>query len=202
MLSCHSGAMQSIEPGSLEIPQCAIAHLRSGPSDHPGMTNSTNRVAPPPTPGGGVIRFGAARHLCKGEAFRRAELCRYFDLADRRLRQHARRTLRNCGSRQRDIGEPFVLERQLRGLDLLVRARALQALGEMAPVRRLQRAFAVMRAGGGDMCTHCNQPLTQRDDAGIAGRRAGFDHEQRVARFSHISSVSARRSPSPISPIM
>src|SRR5712691_1832221 len=24
---------------NLEIPQCAIAHLRSGPSDHPGMTN-------------------------------------------------------------------------------------------------------------------------------------------------------------------
>src|SRR5665647_1957138 len=23
---------------NLEIPQCAIAHLRSGPSDHPGMT--------------------------------------------------------------------------------------------------------------------------------------------------------------------
>src|ERR1017187_10220900 len=24
--------------GNLEIPRCAIAHLRSGPSDHPGMT--------------------------------------------------------------------------------------------------------------------------------------------------------------------
>jgi hypothetical protein len=23
---------------NLEIPRCAIAHLRSGPSDHPGMT--------------------------------------------------------------------------------------------------------------------------------------------------------------------
>ena len=26
---------------NLEIPRCAIAHLRSGPSDHPGMTNLT-----------------------------------------------------------------------------------------------------------------------------------------------------------------
>src|SRR6266446_3972920 len=25
---------------NLEIPRCAIAHLRSGPSDHPGMTES------------------------------------------------------------------------------------------------------------------------------------------------------------------
>src|ERR1700675_3405187 len=25
---------------NLEIPRCAIAHLRSGPSDHPGMTGS------------------------------------------------------------------------------------------------------------------------------------------------------------------
>ncbi len=28
---------------NLEIPRCAIAHLRSGPSDHPGMTQSINR---------------------------------------------------------------------------------------------------------------------------------------------------------------
>ena len=56
----------------------------------------------------------------------------------------------NRRARQRDISEFLVLERQLRALDLLVRAGALQALGEMAPVRRLKRAFAVMRAGRGD----------------------------------------------------
>src|SRR5437588_12846249 len=32
--------MRSIEPRNLEIPRCAIAHLRSGPSDHPGMTKN------------------------------------------------------------------------------------------------------------------------------------------------------------------
>ncbi len=53
----------------------------------------------------------------------------------------------------------------------------------MAPVGRLQRAFAVMRAGRGDMRPQRDQPLTQRDDPGIAGRRARFDHEQRVAGF-------------------
>jgi hypothetical protein len=30
---------------NLEIPRCAIAHLRSGPSDHPGMTESQLSVA-------------------------------------------------------------------------------------------------------------------------------------------------------------
>src|SRR5205814_7269442 len=29
-------------PENLEIPRCAIAHLRSGPSDHPGMTESVS----------------------------------------------------------------------------------------------------------------------------------------------------------------
>src|ERR1700712_816506 len=27
---------------NLELPRCAIAHLRSGPSDHPGMTTTTS----------------------------------------------------------------------------------------------------------------------------------------------------------------
>src|SRR6266849_171366 len=46
----HSGAMPTgprkarpddrlrIEPGISRFPRCAIAHLRSGPADHPGMT--------------------------------------------------------------------------------------------------------------------------------------------------------------------
>jgi hypothetical protein len=34
---CHSGAHEA-RTRNLEIPRCAIAHLRSGPSDHPGMT--------------------------------------------------------------------------------------------------------------------------------------------------------------------
>src|SRR5437868_11569584 len=32
---------------NLEIPRCAIAHLRSGPSDHPGMTTKGRRCAGP-----------------------------------------------------------------------------------------------------------------------------------------------------------
>jgi len=27
---------------NLELPRCAIAHLRSGPADHPGMTTETS----------------------------------------------------------------------------------------------------------------------------------------------------------------
>src|SRR5919198_2331333 len=30
--------VRNCAPENLEIPRCAIAHLRSGPSDHPGMT--------------------------------------------------------------------------------------------------------------------------------------------------------------------
>jgi hypothetical protein len=30
--------VRNCAPGSLEIPRCAIAHLGSGPADHPGMT--------------------------------------------------------------------------------------------------------------------------------------------------------------------
>src|ERR1700727_750188 len=31
--------MCSCTSGNLEIPRCAVAHLGSGPSDHPGMTS-------------------------------------------------------------------------------------------------------------------------------------------------------------------
>src|SRR5262249_23719444 len=49
----HSGASRSDElwsapcaPENLEIPRCAIAHPRSGPSDHPGMTPSSEQRTP------------------------------------------------------------------------------------------------------------------------------------------------------------
>ena len=64
-------------------------------------------------------------------------------------------------ARQRDIGKTFILERQLRALDVFVRARALQALRKVAPVGRLQRACAVMRAGGDDMRADGDQLLAQ-----------------------------------------
>src|SRR5712664_243034 len=34
----HRTGMCDCTSENLEIPRCAIAHLRSGPSDHPGMT--------------------------------------------------------------------------------------------------------------------------------------------------------------------
>src|SRR5712691_171431 len=34
----HRTMVRNCAPENLEIPRCAIAHLRSGPSDHPGMT--------------------------------------------------------------------------------------------------------------------------------------------------------------------
>src|ERR1700738_4601225 len=40
---CHSGARKA-RTRNLEIPRCAIAHLRSGPSDHPGMTELPLKV--------------------------------------------------------------------------------------------------------------------------------------------------------------
>src|SRR6266702_2333224 len=43
----HSGAMRQHRTRNLEIPRCAIAHLRSGPSDHPGMTARTKLRARP-----------------------------------------------------------------------------------------------------------------------------------------------------------
>src|SRR6266403_5426204 len=47
--SSFRGAAQQ-RTRNLEIPRCAIAHLRSGPTDHPGMTASIlrgkNAVAP------------------------------------------------------------------------------------------------------------------------------------------------------------
>src|SRR5258708_10723380 len=36
----HRTTMCNCTSENLEIPRCAVAHLRSGPSDHPGMTES------------------------------------------------------------------------------------------------------------------------------------------------------------------
>ena len=50
----HSGAMRSIEPGISRFPDAQFAHLKSGPSDHPGMTGESDYAAIlrlPPTPG-------------------------------------------------------------------------------------------------------------------------------------------------------
>ena len=106
-----------------------------------------HRVAPSPAPGAGVIRLGAARHFCDGETVRRAELRGHFHLADIGLRQHAGGTRfdrRAASARHRRISRP---RRKLGGLDLPVRARARQALGEMAPVRR----------DAADSCASCGQ---------------------------------------------
>src|ERR1700680_3128963 len=56
---------------NLEIPRCAIAHLRSGPSDHPGMTEETPCVVgkicscsrPHPCP-----CLAGRRHSCGGRS--------------------------------------------------------------------------------------------------------------------------------------
>jgi hypothetical protein len=54
-----------------------------------------HRIAPSPTPGGGVIGLGASRYPGEDEPPCRAELCRHLDLADDRLRQYPRRTPRD-----------------------------------------------------------------------------------------------------------
>src|SRR5438045_7227182 len=38
----HRTTMRNCASENLEIPRCAVAHLRSGPSDHPGMTPMAN----------------------------------------------------------------------------------------------------------------------------------------------------------------
>src|SRR5436309_1058555 len=111
------------------------------------MTRSIHRIPPPPAPGAGIVRLGAAGRLYQSETIRGTELCGYFDLGGDRLRQHPRTSRCTRRARQRDIGEFFVLERQFDALDLFMRARTLQALGEVAPVRRGERTLAVMRAG-------------------------------------------------------
>src|ERR1700682_6330801 len=124
---------------------------RRAPNLIPSRSGSAlpgHRIAPSPPPGGAVVAFGASRYPCDDEPLGRIELRRHFDLVDIRLRQHPRWTSRDRRARQRDIAEFFVLEWKLRSLDLLMRARARQALREMTPVRRRQRARAVLRAGG------------------------------------------------------
>lgn len=124
-----------------------------------GLVFRHHGVAPAPAPGAGVIRFGAAGHFCDDESIRRAEFGRHLDLADDGLRQHAGGTCRDWGPRQRHIAEFFVLEGKLGFLDPLVRARPGQPLREVAPVGRLNRAFAVVRAGGCDMRARRDQLL-------------------------------------------
>jgi hypothetical protein len=53
--------VRNCAPENLEIPRCAIAHLRSGPSDHPGMTAEEKKGARGP---GGQVE---PRALCKEE---------------------------------------------------------------------------------------------------------------------------------------
>ena len=123
-----------------------------------------------------------AAALCDFEAVRRAKLrasprpCRPQAAPARGRDARADRR-----ARQRDIGEFFVLERHLGALDLLVRARARQALGEVAPVGRGKRTWAVMRAGRCDMRAGAISCCAQRDDPRVARRRAGLDDQQRVA---------------------
>src|SRR5947207_4950300 len=56
----HSGAMRKHRTRNLEIPRCAIAHLRSGPSDHPGMTAPFRGSAPSMTTLFTILFDGAA----------------------------------------------------------------------------------------------------------------------------------------------
>src|SRR5580700_905418 len=112
-----------------------------------GLTFIHYRIAPAPTPGARIGRFVAVRHFFASETVRCAERCRHFGFAEVRLRQHARAAKRDRRSRQRDIGKFLVLEGKLDALDLLVRARAHQALGEVTPVRCDERTWTVVRAG-------------------------------------------------------
>src|SRR5205823_517148 len=50
---------------NLEIPRCAIAHLRSGPSDHPGMTETpmTRIIAPFLLAFAGLVLFGQGVYI-------------------------------------------------------------------------------------------------------------------------------------------
>src|SRR6476619_6551611 len=63
---------------NLEIRRCAIAHLRSGPSDHPGMTTSVRREAVQQSVAAGALEVvlraatvGAARGMRRVPRLRR-----------------------------------------------------------------------------------------------------------------------------------
>src|SRR5438876_6811585 len=105
------------------------------------------------------------------------------DLGDNRLRNHAGGMPRGRPARQRHIAEFFVLKGKFCGFELLMHPRPRQALGEMTPVRRCERTFAIVRAGGCDMRAGGDQLSPQRDDPAIARGRTGLDDQQRVVGF-------------------
>lgn len=59
-------------------------------------------------------------------------------------------------------------------------ARAGDALGEVAPVRRLERTCARMRAGSDHLRAGLDQLIARGDNPLPAGRRSRFDNHKRV----------------------
>jgi hypothetical protein len=96
--------------------------------------------------------------------------------------QHARGrgTLADSGACGDDIDELLVLERQARALGQAMVARARQALDEVAPVGRRDRADGVVRARREDRRALVDEPGAGGAQALEAGRRARFDEDQQA----------------------
>ena len=88
---------------------------------------------------------------------------------------NARSDTRSRLSRDRHIAELLVFPGDVRAFGLSMDARAGDALGEVAPVRRLERTCARMarRAGLDQLIARGDNPLP-------AGRRSRFDNHKRV----------------------
>src|SRR6516164_449363 len=87
-------------------------------SEPPHESTSTRRAAPAPAARCGIGTCVAARNPGEHESLGCTEFCGDLDLAQSRLRQHARRSRCERRSHQRHIGKLLVLERQLGPLDL------------------------------------------------------------------------------------
>lgn len=106
-----------------------------------------------------------------------AELCGDAGFADRGLREDA---VSVSGEEQviaddDEVGELFVLPGDIGGFEKHVIARALNALREVTPVGRYERAGVLVRAGSEDLCALGEEQVAGKQDAFVSGGGAGFD---------------------------
>ena len=92
----------------------------------------------------------------------------------------ARRAGGRRRARDRHVAELLVFPRNLRFLGEPMQARTGDALGEMTPVRRHERAGMRMRTRREHMSAGLDQLSPRGDDALPTGRRSRFDDDERV----------------------
>ena len=97
-----------------------------------------------------------------------------------RARNNLRPGSRCRFSRDRQVAELFVFPGNVHAFGLPMHARASDALGEVAPIRRLKRAFMRVRAGRDHMAAGLNQLAARGKNPLPSGRRSRFNDDKRV----------------------